>query len=73
MTSAPRTTAALLAGLLSLALAGCGQERPLASEPEFVHGAGGVHASVGEVLLRDVSIDEPSDTLYEAGDPARVR
>ena len=73
MTSAPRTTATLLAGLLSLALVGCGQERPLESEPEFLHGAGGVHASVGEVLLRDVSIDEPSDTLYTTGDTARLR
>lgn len=73
MTSAPRTTTALLAGLLSLALAGCGEERPLESEPEFVHGSGGVHASVGEVLLRDVSIDEPGDTLYAAGDTARLQ
>lgn len=73
MTSAPRTTAALLAGLLSLALAGCGQERPLESEPELLHGAGGVHASVGEVLLRVVSIDEPGGTLYAEGDTARLR
>ena len=64
---------ALLAGLLSLALVGCGQERPAETEPEFLHGAGGVNASVGEVLLRDVSIDEPSDTLYAAGDTARLR
>ncbi len=32
-----------------------------------------MNASVGEVLLRDVSIDEPSDTLYAAGETARLR
>ena len=73
MTSARRTPLALLAFLLSSALTGCGEERPLESEPEFLHGAGGVHAEVGEVLLRDVAIGEPGDTLYAAGDTARLR
>ena len=73
MTFARRTTLALLAGLLSLSLTGCGEERPLESEPEFLHGAGGVHAEVGEVLLRNVSIGEPGETLYAAGDTARLR
>ncbi len=60
------------AGLLSLALAGCGSEHPSASESEFPHGAGGVHSRVGEVVLRDVSIDEPEDGRYEAGDVVRL-
>ena len=68
-----RAAGALLAGCLGLTVTGCGGERPLESESEFLHGAGGVHARVGEVLLRDVSIEEPRDTRYRAGDVVRLR
>lgn len=70
---ARRAVGALLTAGLGLAVAGCGSERPGASESEFLHGAGGVDARVGEVLLRDVSIEEPRDTLYRAGDVVRLR
>ncbi len=63
----------MLTGCLGLALAGCGGERPLESESEFLHGAGGVNARVGEVLLRDVSIEEPRDTRYRAGEVVRLK
>ena len=42
-------------------------------ESEFLHGAAGVHTNVGQVLLRDVSVDEPVDGVYERGDVARLR
>lgn len=54
------------------AMAGCG-EAASSDESEFLHGAGGVHARVGQVLLRDVSLDEPADGTYEPGDVARLR
>lgn len=72
-TTTRRAAGAVLTGCLGLALAGCGTERPLASESQFLHGAGGVHARVGEVLLRDVSIEEPRDTRYQAGEVVRLK
>lgn len=50
----------------------CGADTALV-ESEFLHGAGGVHARVGDVLLRDVSLDEPADGSFERGDVARLR
>ncbi len=64
---------AVATGCLGLALTGCGAGRPVANEAHFLHGAGGVNTRVGEVLLRDVSIDEPRDTLYQAGDVVRLK
>lgn len=71
--TARRAAGAVLAGCLGLGLAGCGSQHPLESESEFLHGAGGVNARVGEVLLRDVSIEEPSDTAYVAGRVVRLK
>ena len=68
-----RATAGALSTCAVLALASCGGEHPDQSESEFLHGAGGIHARVGEVLLRDVSIDEPRDTTYEAGQVVRLK
>ena len=62
----------VLALTAALALSGCGEERPSATESELLHGAGGVHSRFGPVLLRDVSIDEPDDGLYEPGDVVRL-
>ena len=63
----------VLALTAALALSGCGQERSSTTESELLHGAGGVNSRVGPVLLRDVSIDEPDDGLYEPGDVVRLR
>lgn len=59
---------------LSVTLSGCGGQSNLnLSEDEFAHAAGGNNAQVGEVLLRDVSIDEPAGTTFEAGDIVRLK
>lgn len=73
MTSCARLRAVAVAGCLGVLLTACGGERPNASESEYLHGAGGVNSRVGEVLLRDVSLDEPEDGLYGAGDAVRLR
>jgi hypothetical protein len=55
-------------------LAACGA--PSAADldsAEIASDEGGVAAEVGGVLLRDVSLDEPADGRYEAGDAARLR
>lgn len=69
-----RPAAVLTAVVLALAT-GCGDDEaaPLSGEGEFLHGADGVHTRVGEVLLRDISVDEPADTEYAAGDVVRLR
>ncbi len=41
-------------------------------DSRFLSGAG-VQANVGDVLLRDISLDEPADGTYEPGDVARLR
>ena len=55
-------------------LTACG-DGDVAAVPDdgFPQGPGGVDARVGDVLLRDVSLDEPADASYEPGDVARLR
>lgn len=67
-------TRILTAMMAMVSTAACGG--PAAGGPaeaQFLHGAGGVNERVGGILLRDVSLDEPEDGLYEAGDVARLR
>lgn len=54
-----------------LALSACGQVQPRVEAD--LHGAGGVNEQVGGVLLRDLSIEEPEDGLYDAGDAVHLR
>lgn len=69
-----RSARCLLVVLVGGTLAGCGAGRSAEpGESGFLHGAGGVNTSVADVLLRDVSIDEPGDTAYQPGDVARLR
>ena len=58
--------------VMTVASTACGGDSD-EGESEFLHGAAGVHGSVEEVLLRDVSVDEPVDGVYERGDVARLR
>lgn len=70
-----RARAGLAALLLVAGVSACGgaEEEVGGGEAGFLHGAGGVHTQVGEVLLRDVSIDEPEGSAYRRGDVARLR
>lgn len=79
----PRPAAAL-AVLLAVSAAGCGGGRDEAREqgpdgpaserlPIPSGTVNGVNGQVGEVLLRDVSFDEPPDRSYDSGDVVRLR
>lgn len=80
----PTRPAAALAVLLALAAAGCGGGRDEAREqgpdgpaseqrPIPSGNINGVNGQVGDVLLRDVSFDEPADRSYDAGDVVKLR
>lgn len=68
-----RRTCGVLALVAATASSTACASDPARGESEFLHGAGGVHARVGDVLLRDISVDEPADGTHEPGDVARLR
>jgi hypothetical protein len=71
-----RRVTRLVAGLLVAATVAPGCGGPSQEDLEEATSAdesGGIDAQVGQVLLRDVSLDEPDDGDYAPGDVARLR
>lgn len=58
---------------VALVVTGCGGADHSGSEAAVVHPGAGVNSRVGNVLLRDVSIDEPRDATFAPGQVVRLR
>lgn len=67
-----RARAGGVALLLAVGLTACGEENTPFQGEDFISATSGANEQVGEVLLRDVSIDEPPDTEFEPGDAVRL-
>ncbi|CAN5289148.1 lipoprotein [soil metagenome] len=67
-----RTHRSLVAAGLAAVLSGCGAGQ-VAQTAEQLGNAGGAADEIGQIALRDVTLDYPEGGVYEAGDDARLQ